>query len=111
MSVEYQTLPAGASLVDHAVRNELQPTKGFLAATADVSTPALRRSYRRALGRVDPDRTIAAVDRPYLIDYRRYDIPSLDLPGFAAPGGDFPFSRDPKRRSPGCAAPATTHCS
>ena len=35
---------------------------------------------------------IAAVDRPYLIDYGRHDdIPSLDLPGWAAPGGDFPF--------------------
>ena len=35
---------------------------------------------------------IAAVDHPYLIDYRRHDdIASLDLPGWAAPGGDFPF--------------------
>jgi hypothetical protein len=37
-------------------------------------------------------RVIAAVDHPYLIDYERHDdIPSLDLPGWAAPGGDFPF--------------------
>jgi hypothetical protein len=47
------------------------------------------------LAGIDPDRTIAAVDRPYLIDYRRFDIPSMDLPGFTAPGGDFPFFTGP----------------
>ncbi len=60
-----------------------------------VTSPTLRAAYRRALAGVDPDRTIAAVDRPYLIDYRRFDIPTMDLPGFTAPGGDFPFFTGP----------------
>jgi hypothetical protein len=45
--------------------------------------------------RVDPDRTISAVDRPYLIDYDRFDIPNMDLPGFTAPGAEFPFLTGP----------------
>ena len=94
-SLEYPTVPGGASLVDRAIRNELRPTKGFLVPTAFTTTPALRRAYRRALAGVDPDRTIAAVDRPYLIDYRRFDIPNMDLPGFTAPGGNFPFFTGP----------------
>jgi hypothetical protein len=44
---------------------------------------------------VDPERTITAVDRPYLIDYGRYDLPNMDLPGFAAPDAEFPFFRGP----------------
>jgi hypothetical protein len=55
-------------------------------------TAASRRDYRAALALArGGGRTIAAVDRPYLIDYRRDDIQSLDLPGWAAPDGDFPF--------------------
>lgn len=90
LSLEYVTAPGGANLVDQAVRDELDPPPAF-----EVTTPTLRSTYRQALARVDPDRTIAAVDRPYLIDYRRFDIPSMDLPGFTAPGGDFPFFTGP----------------
>lgn len=90
LGVKYLTVPGGVTLVDQAVRDDLQPGPGY-----EVTTPALVSSYRRALARVDPDHTIAAVDRPYLIDYRRYDIPNMDLPGFTAPGGTFPFFTGP----------------
>ncbi|MGZ4688347.1 MAG: hypothetical protein ACXVKA_02155 [Acidimicrobiia bacterium] len=56
---------------------------------------AVSGAYRRALAQVDPSRTIAAVDRPYLIDFRRDDIPNLDLPGFTTPDGTFPFFSGP----------------
>lgn len=55
----------------------------------------IRDDYTAALDlAADSGRLIAAVDHPYLIDYERHDdVPSLDLPGWAAPGGDFPFFR------------------
>jgi hypothetical protein len=90
LGVKYLTVPGGVSLIDQAVRDELLPGSGY-----EVTTPALLSAYRRALARVDPEQTIAAVDRPYLIDYRRYDIPNMDLPGFTAPGGKFPFFTGP----------------
>lgn len=95
LSVEYPTLPGGAALVDKAIRNDLHPAPNQLAPNPVLTTPGLVRAYRQALAHVKPDRTIAAVDRPYLIDYRRYDIPSLDLPGFTAPDGKFPFFTGP----------------
>ena len=58
-----------------------------LLAARDV-----RDDYSAALDlAADGGPIIAAVDHPYLIDYGRHDIASLDLPGWAAPGGDFPF--------------------
>ena len=90
MSVEFATAPAGADLIARAITDDLGPKP-----PVELTTPALRRAYRQALAGVDPDRTIAAVDRPYLIDYRRFDIPDLDLPGFTAPGGKFPFFTGP----------------
>jgi hypothetical protein len=61
-------------------------------------TPRLEQAWRRVLRRVDPDRTIAAVDRPYLIDYNRYDVPHLDLPGWATPTGTFPYFEGPSAK-------------
>jgi hypothetical protein len=91
--VKYITIPGGFSLVDQAARNELLPPPAY-----EVTTPALRSAYRRALARVDPAVTIAAVDRPYLIDFRRYDVPSMDLPGFTSPDGTFPFFSGPETK-------------
>lgn len=90
LSLEYETAPGGGSLVARALDNDLLPRRGL-----EVTTPRLRAAYRRALTHVDPDQTISAVDRPYLIDYSRYDIPNMDLPGFTAPGGEFPFLNGP----------------
>lgn len=86
VSIETEYLPGGPALVRVAIDN-----KQVVLPPLRLSIPGLDRTYRRALRHLDPQRTIAAVDRPYLIDYSRYDIPSLDLPGFAAPGGTFPF--------------------
>jgi hypothetical protein len=91
VSLEYEVTPAGATLISRAARNDLLPTLPGLEAEPPAYVPA----YERALSRVDPDTTIASVDRPHLIDYRRYDIPSLDFPGFTAPGGEFPFFTGP----------------
>ena len=53
---------------------------------------SVRRAYHRALAHVtDPDRTLLAVDRPYLVDYGKLDLKSMDTPGWAAPDGKFPF--------------------
>ncbi len=57
-----------------------------------VASPELRSDYRQASQLLrGHGRAIAAVDRPYLLDYRTDDIESLDLVGWAAPGGDFPL--------------------
>jgi hypothetical protein len=63
--------------------------------THPPDTEDVRNSYREALASVVDERTIAAVDRPYLIDYTRFDIPSLDAPGFMTPDGTFPFFSGP----------------
>ena len=73
---------SGALLVIRAAKNQLAPPPGEA-----VSSPELRVAFRRALRGVEPERTIAAVDRPYLIDYSRYDIQSLDAPGYMTPDG------------------------
>jgi hypothetical protein len=73
-----------------AAANDLLPPPSWA-----VSTRQLERAYDRALARLDGDRAIAAVDRPYLIDYGEHDIPNLDLPGFTAPGATFPFFSGP----------------
>ncbi len=90
LSLEYDTAPGGGTILRRALANDLPPRRGF-----QTSTPHLRDAYRRALEHINPAKTISAVDRPYLIDYRRYDIPNMDLPGFTAPGGDFPFLAGP----------------
>ena len=66
----------------------------------DAYAPSgISRDYQRALDHLrDPAHTILAVDRPYLVDYRRFDLPSLDLPGWAAPEGRFPFFQGPDRQ-------------
>jgi hypothetical protein len=93
LSLEYSTWPGGATLVARAFGNDMVPNPGY-----EVTTPALRAQYRRALADIDPDASIAAVDRPYLIDFGRYDIPTMDLPGFTAPGGKFPFLTGPRAK-------------
>jgi hypothetical protein len=61
---------------------------------ADAITEAgAAKNMQRAVARVDPKHTILAVDRPYLVDYDRYDLPNMDLPGWATPTGTFPFFR------------------
>jgi hypothetical protein len=67
---------------------------GFYRASR-FQTPSLEAAWRRVLRTVDPDRTVAGVDRPYLIDYTRADVKSLDFPGWATPTGSFPFFRGP----------------
>ncbi len=63
-------------------------------APSDISN-----EYQRALdGLRDPAHTILAVDQPYLVDYRRFDLPSLDFPGWAAPQGRFPFFHGPEAK-------------
>lgn len=60
---------------------------------------AMRASYRRALAAVpDPSRAVVAVDRPFLVDYDRYDVENMDVPGSVAPGGDFPFFTGPEAK-------------
>jgi hypothetical protein len=81
------------------VRNSIEITRATLAdggqhATFDLfSGWDVQDDYSAALDlAAGGGPVIAAVDRPYLIDYGRHDdIRSLDLPGWAAPGGDFPF--------------------
>jgi hypothetical protein len=59
----------------------------------------LRPYYRRALAAVpDPSRAIVSVDRPFLVDYGRDDVPNLDIPGSVAPGGSFPFFTGPEAK-------------
>ena len=81
-----------ALLLERAAR-DLPPTPPGV----ELSTPEMRAEYARALRRVAPHHTIAAVDRPYLIDYGRYDIPNLDAPGYmTADGSRFPFFTGPE---------------
>jgi hypothetical protein len=73
---------------------QTQPT--WLFGVDAFERPDVVADYQHALeGLSDPSHTILAVDRPYLVDYRRFDLPSLDLPGWVAPGGRFPFFRGP----------------
>lgn len=88
------TFPGGIELVEIAAANERRPARGH-----EVTTPTLRRAYKHALARVDPQRTIVAVDRPYLIDYSRFDVPNLDAPGYMTPDRDpFPFFTGPRTK-------------
>ena len=71
-------------------------TPAWLVGVDAYGGPDISVDYQRALeGLADPRHTILAVDRPYLVDYGRFDLPSLDLPGWVAAGGRFPFSRGP----------------
>ena len=98
LSLEYGTLPGGASLVDRGCATSCARRRASSWPGRTSRRPSCDARTAAALRNVDPDRTIAAVDRPYLIDYGRYDIPSLDLPGFTAPGGDFPFFSGPEAK-------------
>ena len=62
----------------------------ILPTTKSCGTPT-----REALASVVGERAIAAVDRPYLIDYGRFNIPHLDAPGFMTTDGTFPFFTGP----------------
>jgi hypothetical protein len=82
-------LPSGFRLVARAI-------EGSLRSSQVTESPRLRAAYAQAFRIAGPDHTIAAVDRPYLIDYRRFDIPHLDAPGFmTADGRGFPFFTGP----------------
>jgi hypothetical protein len=85
----WRPVPFGQDLLELALRD------GLGGATRPADTEDQRESYREALASVEGARTIAAVDRPYLIDYTRFDIPNLDAPGFMTPDGTFPFFAGP----------------
>ncbi|HEY3722274.1 MAG TPA: hypothetical protein VGN59_02820 [Acidimicrobiia bacterium] len=86
--VEFGFPPQGARLVENAVRDRLGPGAAVPASEG--------QAYERVLaGVTDPAHTILAVDRPYLVDYGDLDLKSLDVPGWAAPHGDFPFFEGP----------------
>jgi hypothetical protein len=87
---EWKLLPSGDQIVRLAARNAIADDAEQLA-----DLPALEESYREALASLDGKRAIAAVDRPFLIDYRRFDIPNLDAPGFMTPDGQFSFFAGP----------------
>ncbi|MGZ4688346.1 MAG: hypothetical protein ACXV9P_06485 [Acidimicrobiia bacterium] len=89
--LEYTPFRGGAHIVELAAKDQLKPSPD-----KEVTTPALRTQYRRAFLGVNPHRTIVAVDRPYLIDYSRYDVQNLDAPGYMTPdGSEFPFFTGP----------------
>jgi hypothetical protein len=57
-----------------------------------VTPEDVRRDYESVFERLDPDtKGLLAVDRPYLVDTAKHDFDNLDFPGWAAPGGEFPF--------------------
>jgi hypothetical protein len=56
-----------------------------------IATSQQRADYRKAQALLADRSAIAAVDRPFLLDLRYSDIPSLDQVGAAAPGGNFPL--------------------
>ncbi len=93
--VAYLFTPTGTRVM----RESIESTRDTLAdggrhARFDELLAArdIRDDYSAALDlAADGGPVIAAVDHPYLIDYGRHDVASLDLPGWAAPGGDFPF--------------------
>ena len=93
--VGYLLTPTAARVVRDSIENTgATLADGGQHATFDelLAAPDVRDDYSAALDlAADGGPVIAAVDHPYLIDYRRHDIASLDLPGWAAPGGDFPF--------------------
>jgi hypothetical protein len=85
----WRLLPFGQELLKLAAADDLG------GSTRPADNEDMRASYREALASVAGERTIAAVDRPYLIDYTRFDIPHLDAPGFMTPDGTFPFFTGP----------------
>jgi hypothetical protein len=90
IDVDTGLLASSSSGLNAALRNET----GSVPET--IRQRQLEPRYRAALRAVkDPDRAILAVDRPFLVDYSRYDMPTLDMPGAAAPGGRFPFFTGP----------------
>jgi hypothetical protein len=85
------TFPGGIQLVKIAAGNESRPPT--------LTTRELRTAYAQALDQASDGRTIVAVDRPYLIDYTRYDVPSLDIPGYVTPDGrPFPYATGPQSK-------------
>jgi len=85
--IRWNLLSSGTALIKEAAQ---YPHVGVV-----IESPGLRDAYRQALAGVDGHRTLAAVDRPYLIDYSRYDVKNLDAPGFMTPDGTFPFFEGP----------------
>jgi hypothetical protein len=85
--ITWHLLSSGTTLIKEAAK--------YPHVRVVIDSPGLRDSYRQALAGVDGHRTIAAVDRPYLIDYSRYDVKNLDAPGFMTPDGTFPFFEGP----------------
>jgi hypothetical protein len=89
LGLTWTLLPSGHQLVELAAADDLGGT------AHPLDNEDVRDSYRDALASVAGQRTIAAVDRPYLIDYSHFDIPHLDAPGFMTPSGTFPFFSGP----------------
>jgi hypothetical protein len=85
----WNDLPGGLQLIGRTAADD----RG--GSNHPPDNEAMRNSYREALASVVGKRTIAAVDRPYLIDYGRFDIPHVDAPGFMTPDGTFPFFTGP----------------
>jgi hypothetical protein len=82
--------PSGIRLVRDAAANDTG------SADEIVTERRQRPAYRRALAAVpDVDRALVAVDRPFLVDYGKHPIRSMDIPGLVAPGGEFPFFEGP----------------
>lgn len=57
----------------------------------EVTPPGSAADMKRAVAHVNPRHTILAVDRPYLVDTGKDDLPNMDLPGWATPTASFPF--------------------
>jgi hypothetical protein len=90
LGLTWSLLPSGHRLVALAAQD------GLIGPTNPQDTASLRQSYRDAMASLGGERTIAAVDRPYLLDYGRFDVPNMDAPGFMTPSaGSFPFFSGP----------------
>jgi hypothetical protein len=87
---KHSFFPSGIRLLRQAAANDTGSAKEIIAQRQQ------RNAYRRALAAVpDIDRALLAVDRAFLVDYDRYPIRSMDIPGWVAPGGEFPFFEGP----------------
>ena len=89
LGLAWNRLPSGQHLVERVAADDLG------GSNHPPDNEVLRDSYREALASVVGERAIVAVDRPYLIDYGRFDIPHLDAPGFMTTDGTFPFFTGP----------------
>jgi hypothetical protein len=87
LNFQWRLLPSGIRLVQATARESRR--------SVAVDSHSLAESYRAAVESTRGQRTIAGVDRPYLIDYKHFDIPSLDAPGFMTPSGTFRYFAGP----------------